>query len=526
MNVAQLVTVALGRSYRVDREFGSDGSAAARRATPTCILMQFYRSVYLVASLLLVFPSATRAQEKHHYQTDFTAQEFAARRAQIFDAIGTQGIAVVQGASGVPGFSVFRQSNDFYYLCGVESEHAYLLLNGRTRTSTLYLPARDHGRERSQGKILSAEDSTLVKQLTGVEQVRGLQHLAGDLVGADLIRPPAMTLFTPLSPMETGNDSRDELLAGQARSAGDPWDGRASREAHFVRLVHERFPQFTVRDLSPTLDGMRLIKSAAEISLIRRATELAGLGIMEAMRSTRPGVYEYQLDAAARYVFHVNGARGDGYASIIGGGTNAFMGHYFRKADVLRDGDLVLMDYAPDYRYYTSDVTRIWPVNGKFTATQAALYEYIVAYRDALFRYVKPGVTSDEVLDRAAAEMKQYLAGKTFASPAHLKAVQAGVEFRGHFQHPVGMAVHDVGRVRGVPLKAGMVFTIDPMIWIPEEQLYIRIEDVALVTSDGVENLSGFVPSRPVDVERTIGEAGVIQFRPPVAPVSERKPAP
>ena len=316
----------------------------------------------------------------------------------------------------------------------------------------------------------------------------------------------------PLFMLTTAYD-RDELLAAQARSASDPWDGRPSREAHFVRLVHERFPQFVVRDLAPTLDSLRVIKSAAEIALIRKATELAGLGIMEAMRSTAPGVYEYQLDAAAKYVFHAGGARGDGYASIIGGGTNAFLGHYFRKSDALRDGDLVLMDYAPDYRYYTSDVTRIWPVNGTYTAAQAALYEYIVAYRDALFRYIKPGVTADEVLDRAAADMTQYLVGKTFASPAHLKAVQQGLVFRGHFQHPVGMAVHDVGRVRGVPLRAGMVFTIDPMIWIPEEQLYIRIEDMALVTANGVENLSGFVPSRITDIQRTIGEAGVIQFR-------------
>jgi Xaa-Pro aminopeptidase len=207
-----------------------------------------------------------------------------------------------------------------------------------------------------------------------------------------------------------------------------------------VQLLQQRFPQFTVRDLSPTLDVMRTIKSPSEIALIRRATQLAGLGIMEAMRSTRAGVYEFQLDAAAKYVFHLNGARGDGYASIIGGGTNAFFGHYFRKSDALRDGD-------------TSDVTRIWPVNGKFTPAQTALYEYIVAYRDALFRHIRPGVTSDEVLDRAAAEMRQYLVGKTFASPAHLKAVQEGVRFRGHFQHPVGMAVHDVGRVRGVPLR-------------------------------------------------------------------------
>ncbi|MBX9928140.1 MAG: aminopeptidase P N-terminal domain-containing protein, partial [Gemmatimonadaceae bacterium] len=433
---------------------------------------------------LLLLASSLTAQGAHGYQTDFTRDEFRERRARVYQAIGPQGIAVVQGAAGVPGFSVFRQSNEFYYLSGVESAHAVLLLNGRSRTTTLFLPHADAGREANEGGVFSVDDSTLVMQLTGIERVRALDDLAAELVRGDLLRPPAMTLYTPLAPAELGNDSRDELLAAEARAASNPWDGRPAREAHLVRLIRERFPQFEVRDLSPALDAMRTIKSPAEIALIRRATQLAGLGIIEAMRSTAPGVYEYQLDAAAKYQHYLNGARGDGYASIIAGGTNAFIGHYFRKADVLRDGDLVLMDYAPDYRYYTSDVTRIWPVNGTFSRAQSALYDFIVAYRDALFRYIKPGVTADEVLDRAAADMTQYLVGKTFAKPAHLKAVQEGVRFRGHFQHPVGMAVHDVGRIRGIPLQPGMVFTIDPMIWIPEERLYIRIEDVALVTAD------------------------------------------
>jgi len=110
--------------------------------------------------------------------------------------------------------------------------------------------------------------------------------------------------------------------------------------------------------------------------------------------------------------------------------------------------------------------------------------------------------------------MKQYIVGKKFVKPSHIKAVEEGISFRGHFQHPVGMAVHDVGQVRGVPLKPGMVFTIDPMIWLREERLYIRIEDVALVTATGVENMSGFVPSRLEDVERTIKEKGLIEIRP------------
>jgi Xaa-Pro aminopeptidase len=472
------------------------------------------RNIPFLPIVFLLFCSVAIAQENHHYQTDFSKEEFAQRRSKIFDAIGNNAFALIQGASGLPGFSVFRQNNTFYYLTGLESPHAYLLLNGKNRQATVYLPHRDINTENNQGKVLSAEDSELVKQLVGVDQVKGIEFLSADMVGTGLIRPPAPLLYTEFSPAENGNDSRDENLYAQARAAADPWDGQPAREALFIQKIKERFPQFDIRDLSPILDAMRVIKSPKEIELVRKATQIAGLAIIEAMRSTEPGVYEYQLDAAAKYIFHLHGARGDGYSSIIGGGTNAYMGHYFHKTDKLIDGDLVLMDYAPDYHYYTSDVTRIWPVNGTFTPEQKELYNFIIAYRDALFKYIKPGVTSNEVLDKAAADMEQYLVGKQFVKPAHLKAVEEGIKFRGHFQHPVGMAVHDVGLVRGVPLQPGMVFTIDPMIWIPEERLYIRIEDMALVTADGVENLSGFVPSRLEDVEATIKEKGLIEFRP------------
>ncbi|PTM10210.1 MAG: peptidase M24 [Bacteroidetes bacterium] len=476
--------------------------------------MHLKKTLHIVTLLVLISGFKIHAQEKHYFQTDFSIEEFDTRRAKIFDEIGNNAIALIQSAPSVAGFKVFRQSNTFYYLCGLEEGHAYLLLNGKNRSTTIYLPHREEGRERSQGKILSADDADLVKELTGVNQVRPLEYLGNDLVGTGLINGVTPTLYTPFSPVETGNDSRDEILHGHARAMADPWDSQTTREARFKKLLNERFPEFEIRDLSPLLDSMRLIKSPKEIEVIRKATEIAGLAIMEAMRSTKPGVYEYQLDAAAKYVFYQHGSQGDGYPAIIGGGTNAFMGHYFRKTDVLKDGDLVLMDYAPDYHNYTSDVTRIWPVNGTFDKDQTALYEFIIAYRDALFKYIKPGVTSNDVLDNAAADMEKYLVGKTFSKPEYLKAAQNGVKFRGHFQHPVGMAVHDVGRVHRVPLEAGMVFTIDPMIWIPEEQLYIRIEDVAAVTKTGAENLSAFVPSSISDIEKTIKEKGLTEFRP------------
>lgn len=476
--------------------------------------MSFKKTNSLILFFYLICNSPLQAQEKHYYQTDFSASEFDIRRDHIFDEIGDHAIALIQSAPTVAGFKVFRQTNTFYYLSGLEEGHAYLLLNGKNRSTTLYLPHRDEARERSQGNIFASEDAELLKELTGVTRVRPIEFLGNDLVSTGLIKGKTPVLYTPLSPAEMGNDSRDEILHGHARAAADPWDSQITREAHFKRLLQERFPEFEIRDLSPLLDEMRLIKSSKEIEIIRKATQIAGLAIMEAMRSTEPNIYEYQLDAAAKYVFYQHGAQGDGYPSIIGGGTNAYMGHYFRKTDALKDGDLVLMDYAPDYHYYTSDVTRIWPVNGKFNEEQTALYDYIVAYRDALFRYLKPGITSNEVLDKAAADMQNYLAGKEFTNPAHLKAVQEGLKFRGHFQHPVGMAVHDVGQVRNIPLKEGMVFTIDPMIWIPEEHLYIRIEDIVVITASGAENLSAFVPSSKADVEKTIREEGLTKFRP------------
>lgn len=469
---------------------------------------------FMVLFFLLIRPAF--AQERHYYQTDFSSAEIAQRRSKVFEALGDQSIALLQGSGGTPGVSVFRQSNSFYYLTGVESAHAYLLLIGKTKRSTLYLPHRDPEMERNQGKVFSAEDAVLVKALTGIEDVKGIEFLASDLAGTGLIRPPAPALFVEFSPAESGNDSRDDLLDKQINSASDPWDGAVSSEGALIQKLQSRFPQFQVKDLTPVLDGLRSIKSEKEIALIRQATQIAGLALIEAMKSTAPGVYEYQLGAAAKYVFTLHGAMGDSYPAIVGGGTNAYMGHYFHKTDQLVDGDLVLMDYAPDYRYYSSDVTRIWPVSGKFNEKQKALYEFIVAYRDALFSHIKPGVTSDEVLDRAAADMRQYLAGKTFLQASHLNAVQEGLKFRGHFQHPVGMTVHDVGRVRGVKLQEGMVFTIDPMIWLHDERLYVRIEDVAVVTADGVENLSAFVPSSTEDVEKTIAGKGLIEFSPPV----------
>ena len=454
------------------------------------------------------------AQESHRHQVDFPPEEFAERRARVFEAIGDDAMALLQGAANIRGFLRFRQTNSFYYLSGVEVPHAYLLLDGRTDRTTLYLPHRDARRERGEGKVLSAEDAELVIKLTGVDRVEPLEKMGRDFMGP-LLRPPAPTLYTMLSPAELGAQSRDELLIGMASEVADPWGGRPSREGRFVRQIKERYPQFEIRDLTPILDAMRIQKSDREVALVRRASEIAGLGLMEAMRSAQVGAWEYQLDAAARYVYLINGAQGEGYRSITGTGGNAYFGHYYRNESELKDGQLVLMDYAPDYRYYTSDVARVFPVNGRFSAEQRELYGFVVKYFDVLMDLVRPGVSADQVMDEAAERMRPVFERTNWSKPSYRTAALEMLTFRGHLSHPVGLSVHDVGNYRSQPLRPGVVFALDPMLWVHDEKLYVRIEDVVVVTEDGVENFTWFVPRTIEGIEALMAEPGVLQKTPP-----------
>lgn len=467
----------------------------------------------VLASLLLAGSALLLGQERPPFQDDFPAEEFVQRRARVLDAIGKDAIALVQGASGVDGFKVFRQSNEFYYLTGLESPHAYLVLDGRNRRTTLYLSHRNEAMERSTGAQWSAEDASEVQRLTGVDAVAPVELLSRQTFGA-MLRPPRPVLYVPFSPAEGEAQSRDELLQHQAGVAGDPWDGRPSREAHFLRLLAERYPALERRDLTPILDRLRFIKSPREIALIRKASGLAGLGLLEAMKGTRPGVFEYQVAAAARFTFLANGARYEGYNPIAAGGTNAWMGHYSRNLEPLKAGDMVLMDYAPDLRYYTSDVTRMWPVSGTHTDAQRTLARFILEYRAAFFRYIKPGVTPDEVLASARRDMEAVLAKTTFARETHRAAAEAMLSFRGHLQHSVGMTVHDPGSIWGRPFEAGMVFTVDPMLWIADEQLYVRMEDTIVVTDDGIENFTESLASTPEEIEAVMQQDGVLAHVP------------
>jgi Xaa-Pro aminopeptidase len=483
----------------------------------------YRRCLLLLAAgcLLSLPPAAARAQEGVPlFTTDFPPEEFAARRAKVYDAIGEGGLALVQGAPSPAGYVRFRQTNEFYYLCGVEVPHAYLLLVGGQRRAALYLPRRKEGRERGEGKTPSAEDAELVKKLSGVDAVYGL-----DLLGEHLARYARgtqwRTIYTPFSPAEGASMSRDLATRAVADSSSDPWDGTGSREGRLIGMLRERFPQFDVRDLTPALDRARLIKSPREIALIRKATRLSGLALMEAMRSTVPGISEYELDAVAKYVYYLNGAQGDAYYSLIASGPNAIYPHYNIGKRVMRDGELLLMDYAPDVGYYMSDVTRMWPVNGKFSGWQRELYGFYLECYKSILNHIRPGATAAEIMREAAADMKQALARTKFSKPSYEAAARGFVKDYedaaaapcASLGHWVGMATHDVGQDCG-PLRAGMVFTIEPQLVVPDEKIYIRLEDMIVVGEQKADILTTFVPMDINGVEQLMREEGMLQRYP------------
>jgi Xaa-Pro aminopeptidase len=312
-------------------------------------------------------------------------------------------------------------------------------------------------------------------------------------------RTARRVVFTPLNPTEGAATSRDLAVRAVADEAADPFGGRPSREGAFAQLLQGRFPQLEIRDLSPTLDSLRLIKSPRELALIKKASRLSGLALMEAMRSTEPGIYEHELDAMAKYIFYRNGAQGEAYYSLIASGRNAWYPHYNAGKRQMQDGDFLLMDFAPDVGYYMSDLTRMMPVNGRFNAWQRELYGFYLGCYEAVLQAIRPHVTAQVVAQDAVKTMEQLLATTRFSKPAYEAAARA---FVGNYQraagdpdaslgHWVGMATHDVGP-RGGPLRPGMVFTIEPALTVADEKIYIRLEDLIAITETGKEIVSDF----------------------------------
>jgi Xaa-Pro aminopeptidase len=471
------------------------------------------RKTFLLGLVLLSLPLLLVGEEIPFFTSDFTPEEFKQRRETVYDQIGKEAIAIIQSAPMPDSYVKFRQSNQFYYLCGVETWNSYLFLDGSRRQATLFLPPK----RSVEGHMFAAEDQSYIQKMTGMDASMPADEM-GEYLARLSYRSSIKSIYTPFFSLEGLAMSRDLASIGDADKSANPWDSRPPRAANFVNLLRSRFPQFEVKNLSPILDDMRLIKSQAEQALIRRATVLSGQAIMECMRSMKPGLFEYEIAALAKFIFLRNGAQGDAYHAIAASGPNMIHPHYNANFRRMEDGDFFILDYAPDYRYYMSDLTRTWPVNGKFNGWQKELYGFYVRCYQAILKAIRPHETASVIIKEAVAEMKEALAETEFSKDIYEKAAKSFVarftrasSYAGsRLGHWVGLSTHDVGRDSG-PLRPGMVFTIEPALRVPEENIYIRCEDLIIIHQDRAEIASDFLPLTIDDVEKLMREEGLLQ---------------
>src|SRR5437867_5832594 len=367
----------------------------------------------------------------------------------------------------------FRQDNTFYYFTELETQDAWLLLSARGPDSleiVLVLPSRTPSQERWTGLRLGP-DSVAVR-LSGITTVLPLDSLENRLqrIRVASARGGAGPVYIPLGP----NTRHERRISDFAFSGAD------------------------VRNLLPIVDSMRVVKDADEIARLRRAVNISVAGHIAAMRTARPGMYEYELEAALEDGFRRNGADRLGYPSIVGSGPNSTTLHYDVNRRRTENGDLVVIDAAAEWGQYTADVTRTFPVNGKFTPRQKAIYDLVLGAQQAAFDSVRPGTTMRRLDEIARGYMRAHsgtLCGDRTCDDR---------EFFNHgLGHPIGMDVHDVGF--GRLLEPGMVITLEPGIYLQAEKLGVRIEDDVLVTAKGGEWLSAGAPRSTDAIERLMG---------------------
>jgi len=395
----------------------------------------------------------------------------AARRRALLQRIG-RGIALIPASherdleKEYIQDNDFRQNNTFFYFTELETQDAWLLLTARGPDSletVLFLPPRNPGQERWTGLRLGPD--SVATRLSGIATVLPVDSLERRLFAARFrVRGP---VYVPLDVT-----TRDER-----------------------RVIDLVFSGQDVRNLRQLADSLREVKDADELARLRRAVDISVAGHVAAMQAARPGMYEYEIEAVLEAGFRRNGADRVGYPSIVGSGPNSTTLHYDVNRRQTRDGDLVLVDAAAEWGQYTADVTRTWPVNGKFTPRQKAVYDLVLATQQVAFDSVRPGTTMRDLNRVAQTYMREH--------SAKLCGDQTCDAYFIHgLGHPIGMDVHDVTVPGRQKLEPGMVITLEPGIYLVEEGLGVRIEDDVLVTPTGAEWLSAKAPRTTADIER------------------------
>jgi len=445
------------------------------------------RQIAIVAVGSLALAMGCAAQERRAREPN---DVYAARRARLAAQIDAP--VVLWGFSGREESSqsyVFAQEDNFYYLTGHNEEGAGLILLPAAKAGEgsrewegpremLFLPAKDPQKERWNGVRMSPSDPEILAKtgFAALDAFGNMRSMVEKLA-------KRYAIFYTILPYEKEN-------------------GRYPHEKAVADWLQLAAPQAKTKDIRAQIEALRMIKSPGEIAFLRKAIELSLDAQLEAMKMMRPGVYEYQVAARMVEVHATGGSEAEGYAPIVGAGPNSTALHYDKLARKIEEGDIVVMDVGAQFSGYSADITRTIPANGKFTARQREIYDVVLGAQNAALAALKPGMTLCKSGDKSVYKVSyDYI--NSHGKDLHGKKL--GQYYIHGLGHDIGLDVHDPGEYCK-PLEPGMVVTMEPGVYIPEENLGVRIEDDVLITDSGYELLSERLPRDPAEIEKVMAE--------------------
>lgn len=441
-------------------------------------------ATFALIAAALALPASAGSNDK---LANIPKAEYSARRQKLLAQI-KDGLVVMVGVreEDLGEVGRFRQRNDFMYLTGVQTPAAYLIfvpagvIPGKPQHETVFIPARDTKHEQWTGVQIGPGPDT--ERLFGLEEVAASTAFKGRL----------NQLLT--------NPSAEDKSLRKIYTVIPTWKGAdLSRESRFVEMLRQNYPMNQIVDVSQMIAEMRKVKSASEIELLQKAVDVSIEGHREIARAIKPGAYEYEAQAALEAAWTRLGSERPGYPSIVGSGINGTILHYNENRKRIEAAELVVVDAAAEFSYYTADITRTYPASGKFTPRQREVYQLVLDAQRAAEKAFVAGKSSLADLQRAAREVMK-------SSPLRDKQGNTLDKYFIHgLGHWIGMDVHDVGNYGVLPV--GSVFTIEPGIYLPEEGFGVRIEDDYLVTDKGLVKMSAKLASEPDEIERMMSNA-------------------
>jgi len=443
--------------------------------------------VAAVSTLFLIGAPALAQQRREREPSDV----YAARRARI--AAQTDSPVILWGFTGREEISqsyIFTQEDNFYYLTGLNEEEAGLIIlpalkPGQSNDAwagpreILFLPTKDPQKEKWNGVRISPTDPDISAR-TGFASVQPFPEMRAAVEKLAKLYPQFAT-----------------VLPYEKEVGGFP------HEKAVVDWLQLSAPAVKLADIRSAIEKLRMIKSSGEIGFLIRAIDLSVDSHREAMTMMRPGLMEYQVAATMVEVHAMGGSEAEGYAPIVGAGPNSTALHYDKLDRKIADGDIVVLDVAAQFSGYSADITRTLPANGKFTPRQLEIYNVVLGAQNAVFAALKPGMNFCKSGDNSLYKISyEYI--NSHGRDLHGKKL--GQYYIHGLGHAIGLDVHDPGEYCK-PLAPGMVVTIEPGIYIPEENLGVRIEDDVLITDSGFRLLSDKLPRDPDQIETIMAVA-------------------